>query len=164
MHDRLLGNLDRQSRGFSLLCSLLDEEFHLLLDRNPQAVTGMQLTIHELVRQLVVEREEVRKILQGKRLMDYIAVLEGVHLTETLAEELAGLKALYRAVDGGEQQAAHKAERNAQLVLGLLDQSQSLLTFLHEKVAPKDNETVYSKRGAYPKNTRPEAQLIKGRL
>ena len=57
MYDIILGNLDRQARALKLLSSLLEEEFSLLVSRDTNAIMAQEFSIHELLRQLAVEKE-----------------------------------------------------------------------------------------------------------
>jgi hypothetical protein len=69
---------------------------------------------------------------------------------------------LLRTIDDGEQRCARMASHNAELSLALLDQSQALLTQLHDAVTPK-HRNVYSAKGRFAE-PRIGAALISGRL
>lgn len=166
---RILQNMIRQRNGLHLLHHLLKEEFSLLEQHNPQGVTAVEFSIHELMRQLVVEREELRGLLQGKRLVPFIEDMEA-------KEEAAGidtdpekktkgqmLRGLFEEIDKMEQTCARQAERNTEMAMSLYDQTTSLLTFLHKEIVPK-KEDVYTAKGRYPQQSRPDASLLKGRL
>lgn len=179
MHRPLLERLLRQWKAFQILGKLQREEFALLRERDPQAVASVEFSIHELMRQIVDERQEVRAMLQGRRLRQFIKDLpEGLDARTLLPDFdcIRGLPALppgiplarvyavlHDMLDNAEQDCARQAEKNTALALGLFDQSQNLLSFLHEQVKPKPAAT-YSKYGALRKQQRPEAALIQGRL
>jgi hypothetical protein len=158
VYEYIKRNLVRQDRGFQVLGMLLAEEFAQLRERDPQAVTATEFSIHELLRQLAVEREEVRELLGGEKLIQY-----ATRLPKTTAEELLGLA---ETVSRREQTSIRQAERNADFAFALLDQSKAMLGFLHDKVTeqvtPKNTNT-YSAAGAY-KNVRPNAALLRGTL
>ena len=148
------GNLDRQSKALSLLAELLDEEFSLLLNRDTESVTSLEFSIHELLRQLTLEKEEVIRRLGGGRVLDYAEMLP--------ATEGDALRTLWQTIDDSEQLCSRKASRNTELSLGLMDQSTELLNFLHKRILPPQRQT-YSRSGRYTQS-HPEASLISGRL
>ena len=137
MYEYIKRNLVRQDKGFQVLGMLLGEEFAQLRERDPQAVTATEFSIHELLRQLAVEREEVRELLGGDKLVKYAE-----RLPKKTATELMGLA---ETVSRREQKSIRQAERNADLAFALLDQSKAMLTFLHDKVTeqvtPKNTNT-----------------------
>lgn len=154
MFDIIRNNLDRQSKGLVLLASLLDEEFSLLMVHKTADIMTLELSIHELIRQLAVEKNGVRKLLGGGKVKDYAAMLDGDLQAELLA--------LWEVIDATEQDCSRKASQNAELSLALLDQSKQMLTYLHKRVQPQSPST-YAKTGAYLQH-RPQAALISGRL
>lgn len=154
MYHLIHGNLDRQARALDLLGELLDEEFSLLLKHDTEAVMSLEFSIHELLRQLAVEKEEVIRRLGGGKVLDYAQMLP-----EDQGEALAGL---WRHIDEGEQARARQASRNTDLSLGLMDQSKRMLDYLHARILPPQQDT-YGRRGRYTQN-RPAASLFSGRL
>ena len=178
MHRALIERLLRQWKALLVLEHLQQEEFALLTDRQPQAVAGIEFSIHELMRQIVDERHEVRAMLQGRRLKELLAELPTeLHARTLLADfdHIQGLPAfapdatlvevyetLMKLADDAEQQCARLAEKNTALALGLYDQSKSLLDFMHNEIQP-DNAEVYSRKGAMRKS-RGDAALVQGRL
>ncbi len=54
-------NLVRQNKALMLLSLLLEEEFSRLMKSNPQSVSQIELSIQELMRQIVVERASLRR-------------------------------------------------------------------------------------------------------
>ncbi|GFM32353.1 flagellar protein FlgN [Desulfovibrio subterraneus] len=148
------GNLVRQFKGMQVLELLIEEEFAQLRNNKPQEITATEFAIHELMRQLAVERLELRKMLGGKRLSEVMPILS--------EEQQAVLNAQLAELDALEQRCARQASVNAKLALALHDQSQSLLDYIQEQIRPK-NQNTYGKKGRYAQ-TRPEATLIQGRL
>ena len=69
MYSLIYGNLDRQAKALTLLGELLDEEFSLLLKHETEAVMGLEFSIHELLRQLAVEKETVIRRLGGGKVL-----------------------------------------------------------------------------------------------
>lgn len=155
---RVQENLSRQRRAFVLLTELLEEEFSLLLERKPQAVSQLELSIQELMRQLADERQSLRLAVRGidpkaNRVRELLGTLKGEAAT-ALRQDLADL-------DRTEQSCAVQAAKNQYLVMGLYDQSRNLLEFLHEKIQPK--VAAYSSRGRMARpGSRPS--LVSGRL
>ena len=154
MYEIIRANLDRQGKGLVLLHSLLDEEFSLLMARKTSEIMTLELSIHELVRQLADEKHQVKRLLGEGFVRDYAAMLPEDRQSELLA--------LWDAVDREEQRCSRQASQNAELSLALLDQSKEMLTFLHKRIQPQTPST-YARNGAYF-NRRPEAALISGRL
>ena len=148
------GNLVRQWKGFLLLESLLEEEFSLLCANNTEAVGILEFSIHELLRQLAVERTDMKAIMQGTKAAEYAALLP--------EEEGEEMKKLLLAIDEAEQRCARHASFNTELSLALLDQSHSLMTFLHKNIQPKQ-EVVYGATGVYREH-HIGATLFSGRL
>lgn len=156
MYSIIRDSLDRQEKGLGLLSSLLDEEFDLLRERKTQDIMVLELSIHELLRQLAAEKNMVKRHVGGGRVRDY---------AEMLADEdqQAELRALMEFVDRKEQICSRRASQNADLSLALLDQSKALLNFLHTSVQPQ-RPTSYGRTGAYNRQPRPDAAIISGRL
>ncbi|MDR2893209.1 MAG: flagellar protein FlgN [Deltaproteobacteria bacterium] len=154
MFAQILGNLTRQAKALELLEQLQLEEHELLLARDTEAISSLEFSIHELLRQIAVEREELRGEMQGTRVLEYAGMLPD--------EDGDKVREQYQAIDNAEQRCARQAEENTALSLTLLDQSQGLMDYLYEQVQPKQ-EFVYGARGSYT-NKRPQAAIINGRL
>lgn len=156
MFELIHGNLTRQFKGLELLNMLLDEELEFLQARDTDAIANQEFTIHELLRQIAVERVELKKTMQGTRLLEY---------ADLLSEEEDGkkIRKLVYLIDSLEQQCSKQASMNAELALALMDQSQSLLSFFHEQIQPKNTANIYGARGRIREH-RPSAALITGRL
>jgi hypothetical protein len=154
MDAQIYGNLFRQMKALELLESLLEEEFGLLRARDTEAIGSLEFSIHELLRQIAVERMEVKNVMQDTKVAEYADML--VH------EEGEAIRELLAAIDKGEQRCARMAGHNAELSLALLDQSHELLSQLHDAVAPKQRN-VYSAKGLFAE-PRAGAALISGRL
>lgn len=154
MYELIRGNLDRQAKGLDLLHALLDEEFSLLMARNTPEIMTLELSIHELVRQLADEKHQLKRFLGGGLVRDYAAMLP--------EEEGNALFRLWESVDKEEQSCSRQASQNAELSLALLDQSRDMLTYLHERIQPQTSST-YVRGGVFFRR-RPDAALISGRL
>ena len=155
MYERIFSGLQRQHKAMELLQSLLLEEFDLLVARDTENVVQLEFSIHELLRQIATEKEQVIRLLNGQKARDY---------AQSLAEGARNaVLELLRMLDGLEQYCARQASQNTELSLSLLDQSRTLLNTLHARIAPKTGDT-YGKRGAMRNIRRPEAALLVGRL
>ena len=70
MFDIIYRNLDRQTRGLALLHKLLREEYELLCERKTDDVITLELSIHELLRQLAeIAGRRVELPRAGRRLL-----------------------------------------------------------------------------------------------
>lgn len=154
MFAQICGNLNRQAKGLELLSELQREEYDLLLKRDSEAISSLEFSIHELLRQLAVERDELKGVMQGTRVLEYAGLLP--------EEDGDKVRELMTAIDRTEQECAKQAERNSSLSLALLDQSHDLMTYLYDQIQPKQ-ENVYTAKGSYNVN-RPQASIISGRL
>jgi FlgN protein. len=154
MSKHIYSNMHRQFKSFELLLSLLEEEYGLLGERNIEAVTTLEFSIHELLRQLAVERIALKAELHGTKLLEYADMLPD--------EEADELRKLFWLVDSLEQRASRQASLNAEFSLVLMDQSQTLLTFLHDQITPR--HTVTYGAGGRLRETRPGATLFSGRM
>ncbi|THB70663.1 MAG: flagellar protein FlgN [Desulfovibrio sp.] len=160
MHSLIAANLARQDKALMLLEVMLAEEHDMLMKRQPQAVTRIEFSIHELLKQIASERESLKSMLAPMRVLEYVDNLSpDLPDREKRTQEL---KQLISDIDAKEQACAKKAEQNADMVLGLMDQSKSLIDFLHEQVAPKKQEA-YSAKGRYTESTE-SGNLIRGAL
>lgn len=148
------GNLSRQFKALELLQSLLEEEFSLLCNRDTDSVTSLEFSIHELLRQIAVERVELKDSMQGTSLVEYAGLLPD--------DEGQEVRRLYRIIDSLEQHCSRQAAQNAELSLALLDQSQALLNFLHHQIS-QQSEQLYSSEGRI-RHDRPEAAIYSGRF
>ncbi|SBW00392.1 FlgN family protein [uncultured delta proteobacterium] len=152
-YEQIRGNLVRQEKGMQLLLQLLEEEFSLLQTNSTDDVVALEFSIHELLRQLADERMAVKAVMQDTRLAEYAEMLE--------PEEGAAIKALLRGIDDAEQKSARQAGHNTRLSLALLDQSQGLLDYLQDQVAPK-SDVVYGRKGAF-RTHRSGPSILSGR-
>ena len=154
MYAHIYGNLRRQYLGFTLLDELLNEEFAGLTGRRLDEVATLEFSIHELMRQLFVERRKLGKSMNGIRVSQYAEMLP--------EEQRAEILALIRELDRIEQKCARQSSMNAEIVFGLLDQGQQLLDFMHKRMVPP-RERQYGQRGTLVQS-RPEAAVITGRM
>ena len=154
MYDLIHGNLTRQFKGLELLYSLLEEEFELLCKRDTDAVAVLEFSIHELLRQVAQERETLKKSIEGSTLREYASMLPEEQAAEALR--------LYHLIDSLEQRSSRQASLNTELSLALMDQSHSLLVYLHKQITPKQ-PNCYGAGGRLVKE-RPQAATYSGRL
>ncbi len=154
MHQRILTTLYRQKQAMKLLVHLLEEEYEYLRKRQTDEVVALEMSIHELIRQMAQEKTDMKAMLDGGKVLVYAGLLpkeDGDYVRELFAE-----------IDKNEQKAARIASRNAQLSLAFLDQSQRLMQELHSQIIPNTSIT-YGRRGNMGSH-RPQAALISGRL
>ncbi|WP_029898426.1 flagellar export chaperone FlgN [Desulfohalovibrio reitneri] len=143
MIETVQSNLHRQRGALGTLRQLLEEEFSYLKAGEPGRVTGVEMSIQELMRQIAAERVELKMTLQKQgmeRLLGWIDTLP--------AESAQPLRDLTRDIDLAEQECARQADRNNKLALALYDQSKELIEFLHDQVKPK-RQDVYARNGRY---------------
>lgn len=159
MSRTILQNLHRQKQAFFLLSHLLDEEFQHLSRSDPQSVASVEFSIQELLRQIAVERQELKHAIHQldpalPGIRDLPLILDEscqVHVRNTLQE-----------IDRQEQTCARKAAQNAVTTRGLMEQNQALLDYLTNEIRPKNGHT-YSQRGRWlhPEGT---GALLQGKL
>jgi uncharacterized protein YbjQ (UPF0145 family) len=154
MYDIIYSSLNRQAKGLELLLALMHEEYDLLLKRNTEEIMVLEMSIHELLRQLAAEKTMVMRMLGGGKLLDYAQMLP--------EEQGLALRALWHEADELEQQCSRQATINVEFSLALLDQSQASLMFLHKRLMPENHNT-YGRSGTYT-NARPDAAILSGRL
>lgn len=158
MTARIRDNLIRQKKAMELMIQLLAEEFSHLSERNPQAVTGIEMSLQELIRQVADERGALKAAIAKEH-----GAVKLLELAGRLEPEARGeIQRLVASIDALEQTASRQAERNYRLALGLYDQNRALIQFIQNEVAPGRRET-YSAKGRYA----PQAAagtLLRGRL
>lgn len=162
MSRNIIESLSRQEKGFSLLSDLLQEEYELLRKRKPQEISVLELSIHELMAQLMGERKGLIKILGGKKLTKYLNWLKTKKLPQGDANPVVVIEGMVARLTKLEQRCARQGEANTQLAFALMDQSKALLDFLHDQIAPKQ-QGGYSRRGKYQQSIQ-RSSLLKGRL
>ena len=154
MFAQIQGNLTRQFKALELLQSLLAEEFELLCKRDTDAVSALEFSIHELLRQLAVERVELKSSVQGISILEYAGLLPD--------DEGQEVRRLYHIIDSLEQHCSRQATQNTEVSLALLDQSQALLSFLYSQISHQP-EHLYSSAGRI-RQDRPGAAIYSGRF
>jgi len=152
-------NLVRQNKAFILLSALLEEEFSRLKQSEPQAVSQIELSIQELMRQIAMERVSLRRMVGqtaegAKRVRDLFLIMD---------DEVRGtFEQLLEMLDGTEQKCAVQASKNNLMTKALFEQSKKLLEFMHNQIKPK-NTSSYSASGRFAKAAS-SARLLSGRL
>ena len=106
------------------------------------------------MRQLLVERMEIRETMNGVKISEYAELLP--------KEDGADVMALVDELLTREQVCSRQAGLNSTLAFGLLDQGQELLDLLYSAAVPKQADT-YGAKGGMQVN-KPRAALISGRL
>lgn len=152
-------NLVRQNKAMLLLFFLLEEEFSRLMKLRPQAISQIELSIQELMRQVAAERISLRNMVKkvepsAVRLQDIYPCLD--------KDVAANFAELLQKMDDTEQRCAVQASKNNQMALALFEQSKGLLNFMHDQIKPK-NTTAYGRSGRFAKAPS-NARLLSGRL
>ncbi|NLW81034.1 MAG: flagellar protein FlgN [Desulfovibrionales bacterium] len=157
MQQSIFDALHRQAQGTELLCMLLQEEYALLRAGRPDHVAGLEMSIQELIRQLVRERECMRRLLNGwgyAGLNDFVGRVDGPSADNFLLWR--------RKLADWEQDCARQATMNADLAMAMWKQSGQLLSHFQNQVAPRERNT-YTAKGSW--HNRPStAALVRGRL
>jgi hypothetical protein len=158
MTTRIRDSLIRQKKALELMTQLLAEEFSHLTKRDPQAVTGVEMSLQELIRQVADERSALKAMIKAGhgalKLLELVKTFEPATRDEML-KLIAGIDAL-------EQAASRQADKNYRLALGLYDQNRALIQFIQNEVAPRKRET-YSAKGRYAQESA-SGTLLRGRL
>ncbi|KAB1440251.1 flagellar protein FlgN [Pseudodesulfovibrio senegalensis] len=153
-------NLVRQNKAIMLLSALLEEEFARLQKRNPRGVSRIELSIQELLRQIAAERFSLKRMCQA---IDPEA--EQVHMLYSSMDETTqqAFGSMLAMLDKMEQKCGLQAAKNQELAQALLDQSSSLLNFMHKEIQPKKRDA-YSARGRFVGAGSSQATILRGRL
>jgi flagellar biosynthesis/type III secretory pathway chaperone len=159
MYPYLQQSLHRQNQALVLLSHLLDEEFQHLGKGDPQSVARVEFSIQELLRQLAVERQELKERIQA--LDPSLPAMRDLPLLVDESEQDA-VKNVLREIDRMEQHCGRKAAQNAAIAQGLIDQNQALLDFLTNEMKPKTGNT-YSQYGKWH-HTQGTGALLRGRM
>ena len=157
MQQIILGSLIRQGKGTELLCQLLREEYSLLRAGAPDKVTGLEMCIQDLIRQLVREREALVHRLQSAGMTNLAVFLETLSAADRRIFETWRAKIITHEQDSGQL-----ASINADLAMALWKQSGVLLSHFQNQVAPRERNT-YSAKGTWQDRTA-TATLVRGRL
>lgn len=164
--ERIAANLGRQHRALVLLAELMAEEFELLSTSKPREVTALELSVQELVRQVAVERAEVKRLLIG--LLPELGQKARVRdLTDRIGDDQAEVRGHIEQamadIRRAEQACAVQSEKNYRIALALYDQNKEMVEQIQNQVAPKRND-VYGRNARYRQNGRMHASLVSGRL
>lgn len=159
MVERMLENMRRQKAALDLLVELLHEEAATLRAGDPHGVSRVEMSIQELIRQVSVERADLKALAQarvpGNQRLDAL-------LAELADHEARPLREMLVEIDRCEQRCAMLSAMNAELAMALHDQSRGLMDYLKDIITPQRTDT-YTARGSFPKGFR-EAALMRGRL
>jgi hypothetical protein len=132
MTSRIIGNLARQEKALSLLAELQKEEFTHLRVLDPAQVAGLEFSIHELMRQIMRERLELRGSMRPS--------------PQASASGKSGPFFRIRQGDGRFPGGLHRSHRAGlrppgrpeyRLALGLYNQSRSSIVFIQNQLARK---------------------------
>lgn len=157
MQQIILGSLVRQAKGTELLCQLLREEYFLLRAGEPDRVAALEMSIQDLIRQLVREREALKEHLQAEGMTGLAVFLETLSPAQRRIFETWHARIITHEQDSGQL-----ASVNADLAMALWKQSGVLLRHFQDRVAPKERNT-YSAKGTW-QDRAATATLVRGRL
>ncbi len=157
---KVADNILRQYKGLKLLAKLLQEEFEQLQDHSRGDLATQELSIQELIRQLAVEKTELKGLLQ--------AMQPAVAGLQELEANLSGRQKQFvqesrQKLSFWEEKCQQQARTNSDLCLALLDQNNELLSFLHKQVKQQARE-VYGKTGSWSEVGDMGPNVIQGRL
>jgi FlgN protein len=157
MTQRILENLSRQFKALQVLKHLQEEEFSHLKEFRPQSVTALEFSIHELMRQIMVERTNARRMMHSLN----PAAARLADVARSFGDEWENIQSLLEKIDGLEQTCAKQAEKSYTLALALFDQSSGYVNFFTEKLTPA--KPSYGPRGVFAK-TKPNPAMLSGAL
>ncbi|WP_052507414.1 flagellar export chaperone FlgN [Desulfonatronovibrio magnus] len=155
---KIEAGLIRQKQALGLLYSLLEEEFSALLENSPQQVSSIEFSIQELIRQLMDEKEAIKKILTENSFADLNEYKNSLEQGENriISEEIEDIKVL-------EEQCSHQAMKNNRIASALAEQSAGMLSFFYDSVTPRQ-QNVYSAQGRWNDKPSKHTGLLKGRM
>jgi hypothetical protein len=157
MTGRILENLTRQHQALKVLNYLQEEEFAHLREFRPQSVGALEFSIQELMRQIMNERRDVRRMMA---LMNPAATrLED--LAETFGQDWEKARKLLEGIDLYEQICAKQAEKSFALAQALFEQSSGYVDFFKEQFTPV--KPSYGPKGVFAK-TKPAPAMLRGAL
>lgn len=156
MEDRILqqvkNNLIRQHKALQLLYSLLREEFDNLVSRDKSKLARQELAVQELMRQLAIEKSDLSRLCKQGLAEKGLPEAKGpfVAYLSSLPEEMQGpLEVQIQGLKQQEKACASQAMLNADLVMGLLDQSRRLLDFMRQTISNSLPKDTYTRDGGY---------------
>ncbi len=158
---RIQENISRQLKALSLLQSLLEEEFSKLSQQDVASITPIELSIQELMRQIVAERKSLKLLIQqinpnATRLHEILPNIE--------EEARTALDALLQKIKISEGLCNAQAEKNRNIVLALHEQSSKLVAFMQKILTPSHEKFGYSAKGQFVSNSSSPPTLMRGKL
>ncbi len=156
--ERIKKGLCRQIKALSLLHQLQVEEYEILRSSNKTQLSNNQFSIQALLKQILKEREHLKRLLREGWGVDRLSEIQG-KLPEG---EWEGLEKLLSTLREMEERCSIQSTRNADLAIAHLEQTRELVQFLYDKIKPKEKFT-YSRYGKFEeKSSGP--YIINGRL
>ncbi len=155
MTRRILENLTRQFQALKVLLLLQEEEFAHLREFRPQSVGALEFSIQELMRQILVERRNIKKLMNEIN----PAATRLRELSEVFGDDWQAIADCLHSIDTLEQAAAKQAEKSYALALALFDQSSGYVDFFKQELTPK--RLTYGPRGVIGQ-AKPEPAMMRG--
>ncbi len=152
MIKRIKENLIRQYKALCLLLELLNEEYLFILKRDRNKIGRNELSIQNLLAQIFAERKEFFKLIKDEFKTEKID-----EFIEKLNGDKQEIKSLIDEIMEKEQECKICVQRNADLVIALLDQTKELLNNLTESIKKQlSDQRLYSSTGKVePKEVKP---------
>jgi len=157
---RISKSLFRQHQGLQLLQELLQEEHTQMVENDDSGeLATHELSIQELLRQLVKEREEVHLGVSSlgspeNRVSDILHLFPEEE-QEKISNTLEGLNIL-------EAECNKQAEVNADIAMALVEQSNNLLEYFNKQLWPEQGD-VYCKDAKW-QHFNSNAAILQGKL
>jgi hypothetical protein len=155
MNDYLQSVLFRLKKGFGLLGELMQEEFAALKEHDPKKIAAVEFSVHDLLQQLMREKQILSKKIREAGYSSLNAWLEKNPGREKI-------KKLWAEAREKEQASATQASKNNALANALAEQSNALLGFFYDQISV-EREDVYSCRARFNQRRR-DVGLVRGRL
>ncbi len=143
MIDKIKRNLVRQYKALCLLLDLLNEEYLFILKREKDRIGRNEFSIQRLLAQLHDERKELKNLIKlGYGTEDINKFLN------SLNGERKEIEDLINKIMEKEQECKVCAQRNADLVIALLDQTKELLDNITQNIKKQiSDHRMYSNKG-----------------
>ncbi len=143
MIKKIKESLIRQYKALCLLLDLLNEEYLFILKRDKDKIGRNELSIQNLLAQIFTERKEFFKLIKAEfkteKIEEFVKKLNG---------DKQEIENLINKIMEKEQECKICVQRNADLVVALLDQTKELLDNLTENIKKQlSDQRLYSSTG-----------------
>ena len=157
---RISNSLFRQHQGLQLLQELLQEEHSQMVEKGDSGeLATHELSIQELLRQLLKEREEVHLGI-GNLTSPQNRVSDILHLFPE--QEKERVSSILEELNKLEAECNKQAEINADIAMALVEQSNNLLEYFNKQLWPQQGD-VYCKDAKW-QHFNSNAAILQGKL